>query len=167
MIAMPERLTDADYIGQAGLSVAVTLPVQELVPSYVALGEANIGVRVLGGAIDGDAIKFLPMRPACDQYLLLPVTDPWYAQCACSGAAVSNQGGALLEGRVSLPSSVLSEGPHIVCHAFHAGGASIDALSDGDYEPQRGVQFEGVNRSTALSTLLIRHQLDVAFTFNK
>ena len=55
-------------------------------------------------------------------------------------------------GGVVLPTGIANEGPHTVCHAF-ALASSADVREDSQYEPQRGISFEGVNRSTAVAAL--------------
>lgn len=152
MVAMPERLVDDDFVAQSGLSIVVTLPVQQLVPPFAGIGELGVPVAVFGGASDGDSIKLVPVREACAPLYALPVTDGAYAQCACTGAAASDQGGALAEGQLQLVSGIAFAGMHVVCHAFASAGDGATQL-DSDYEPQRGVVFEGVNRSTAIAAL--------------
>lgn len=154
MVSMPERLTDADFVGQAGLRITVALPITALVPPYAAVGELNPLVSVFGGATDGDAIKLMPHRAECDQYVDLPPTDQTYSECACAGARLSDQGGSMLDSLVPLLTGVRVLGRHIVCHGFAATAFDAAALTDSDYEPQRGLIFEGVNRSSAVSALL-------------
>ena len=148
---MPWRLTDDDFLPQAGLSVTAELPVQQLVPPYAPLFELNARIQAVGGVADGDSLKFVPERAECKPLEGLPHTDRSYANCSCAGAAASDQGSNVVNGVATLPSGIHTLGRHVVCHAFALSGAS-DRV-DLDYEPQRGVSFDGVNRSVAVPLL--------------
>lgn len=149
---MPARLGDHEFVPQEGLAVVAAFPVQQIVPSYAAVGEPNTIVRIYGGAETGDLVKMVPHRAECDDLALQPVGDAGYKACACAGAAASDQGGELTSGLLQIVSGVRTAGVHVVCHGFRvtAGAAT---LTDADYEPQRDVSFEGIVRSAAVSAL--------------
>ena len=103
-----------------------------------------------------DFVYFMPRREECDALMALSDNVGWdgYSRCACAGAVLSVEGGAVRDGQMTLPQGLLSPGEHVVCQAYYVEDTyAKPEYFDADFTPVRAFRFDGVVRASVVPPL--------------